>query len=359
MSYTIEEKVQMIKWIYSGTSYSETQRLFTVAFEGRPTPARSTILRLVRNFESTGSLVPCRCRDNNRRNRGNEETEAREISICAAVEQNSSLSSRQVSEELGYSSHIVKRTLKKNGYKSYKISVGHQLLPHDTEARMIFCEQMTQKINADDNFLSNVLFGDESSFPLLGRHNPSVVRFWSRENPRRRMDKCTQYPQKLNVWAGMLGNFIIGPFFIGGNLTGNVYLNLLRDQILPAIRALPGVDMNRLWFQHDGCPAHSAIQVKLFLDANFPNRLITNGGTIHWPARSPDLAPNDFTLWGTVKQKIYTYPRATTLEELREKISAAFGEITPGSISNTRISFYNRLAYCTAVNGDVFEHLLS
>jgi hypothetical protein len=30
----------------------------------------------------------------------------------------------------------------------------------------------------------------------------------------------TKYPPKLNVWAEIIGNNIIGPFFIDGNLNG-------------------------------------------------------------------------------------------------------------------------------------------
>lgn len=34
-------------------------------------------------------------------------------------------------------------------------------------------------------------------------------------------------PEKVNVWAGILGNYIIGPFLIDGNLNGPVNLDLL------------------------------------------------------------------------------------------------------------------------------------
>ena len=79
MSYTLEEKLQLVKWIYAGNSYTDAQRLFTVAFEGRPTPARSTILRIVQNFERTGSSVPCRSRSNELQNGVNGEREARNV----------------------------------------------------------------------------------------------------------------------------------------------------------------------------------------------------------------------------------------------------------------------------------------
>lgn len=48
-------------------------------------------------------------------------------------------------------------------------------------------------------------------------------------------EQYTQYPEKMIVWAGSLGNNIIGPFFRPGNLTGEFYLNLLEEFIYPCI----------------------------------------------------------------------------------------------------------------------------
>lgn len=357
--YTVQEKLQIIKWIYGGNSYAETIQLFIAAYEDRPAPSKSTISRIHKDFETKGSVLNCKCtRGNNIRNI-NEEREARDVRICAAVEVDPSLSSSQIAEELGHSKDIVKRVLKKHGYKSFKISCGHELCPGDEEQRMNFCASMIEKANNDDNFLSRICFTDESTFPLLGRHNPSVVRFWSRTNPRRRMNLRTQYPQKLNVWAGMIGGYVLGPIFIEGNLTGQVYLNLLQEQVVPLLQALPDIEMDTIWYQQDGCPAHNAAAVRTFLQEVFPNRIIANRwGTVHWPARSPDLAPNDFFFWGAVKQKVYRYPRVATLEELREQIVMACNQVTAQELSNMRQGFYNRLGYCSAVFGAVFEHLL-
>jgi hypothetical protein len=36
----------------------------------------------------------------------------------------------------------------------------------------------------------------------------------------------TQYPQKINIWAGIFNNNIIGPFEIEGNLNSATYLDL-------------------------------------------------------------------------------------------------------------------------------------
>lgn len=42
------------------------------------------------------------------------------------------------------------------------------------------------------------------------------------------MEQPTQYSQKLNVWAG-----IISQYYINGNVTADIYLNPLRDNIVP------------------------------------------------------------------------------------------------------------------------------
>ena len=46
---------------------------------------------------------------------------------------------------------------------------------------------------------------------VLNRHN---CRYWAPDNPRVPREAHSQYPQKLNVWAGIFGDTIIGPFFI-------------------------------------------------------------------------------------------------------------------------------------------------
>ena len=48
----------------------------------------------------------------------------------------------------------------------------------------------------------------------------------------------TQFPQKINVWAGIFGDDIVGPIFIEENLTGELYLNILENVIDPFITLL-------------------------------------------------------------------------------------------------------------------------
>jgi hypothetical protein len=46
-----------------------------------------------------------------------------------------------------------------------------------------------------------------------------------------------QFPQKFN-WAGIMGDQILEPVFLDGNLDGATYLTLLQEDLMPALAAL-------------------------------------------------------------------------------------------------------------------------
>ena len=55
-------------------------------------------------------------------------------------------------------------------------------------------------------------------------------------------------------------------------------------------------------------PAHRFNPVRDILNDMFGHRVIGMGHNIDWPARSPDLTPCDFFLWGHLKSKVFTTP---------------------------------------------------
>ena len=60
----------------------------------------------------------------------------------------------------------------------------------------------------------------------------------------------------------------------------------------------------------------------------FPNRWIGRQGPIEWPARSPELTPPDFYLWGLLKNKVFAH-KPRTIDELRQSISQECINIQP------------------------------
>ena len=103
-------------------------------------------------------------------------------------------------------------------------------------------------------------------------------------------EKATQHSQKINAWIGIMLR-IIGPFSIESNITSDNYLNLLRNQIIPAIQDIAEEAFQNIWFQQDGAPAHFSLWVWNFFSGIFTDRWIGRRGTIEW---LPGLSPLDF-----------------------------------------------------------------
>jgi len=60
----------------------------------------------------------------------------------------------------------------------------------------------------------------------------------------------------VNVWCGVLGNKLIGPFVFDNNLMGNVCEVFLRNELPGLLEDIPLMIRNQMYFQHDGAPPH-------------------------------------------------------------------------------------------------------
>ena len=87
------------------------------------------------------------------------------------------------------------------------------------------------------------------------------------------------------------------------------------------------------FFQLDGAPAHWGLIVRETLHAEFPDRWIGRDGPIMWPARSPDITPLDFFLWGYLKTKVFRTP-VGSVEELKVGIQDAVDSVRAEMLVN-------------------------
>jgi hypothetical protein len=67
---------------------------------------------------------------------------------------------------------------------------------------------------------------------------------------------------------------------------------------------LDGMDMEDMWFQHDGATCHTARETTESLREKFPGRVSSRNGDQNWPPRWCDLTTCNFFLWGFVKSRV-------------------------------------------------------
>ncbi|GFX45512.1 uncharacterized protein TNCV_2740491 [Trichonephila clavipes] len=226
--YTNAEKVDMIL-AYGATDYNgrAAQRLYAERHPVRRTPAHTMFARLHQQLCETGSFQKAaRNRDRTARTELNEEI------VLDMVETTPSLSTR------GLFTVVLAAT------------------------------------NCKSLFAASVLFTDEASFSREGIFNTHNSQSWAAANPHVTRTRAAQDRFLVNVWAGILGDHLIGPYILPDRLTGPRYLIFL-EQVLPELldsAHVTAATRTSMWFQQDGAPAHFSISVRNHLDATCGER---------------------------------------------------------------------------------------
>lgn len=355
LHFTYDEYVNML--LIYGECRKNSRRardLYRERFPNRTTPSKNTFAYVEQklrhgSFPSGKQQIP---------RRKPIQTEDNVINILAYLQVNPHISTRCLQQECGVSRTTIQRILKNHKYHPFKIHLTQGLTPSDPERRLNFIAEMTVKIAYDPLFLNKILWTDESRFHNNGTVNRHNCHYWSAENPKWMRETNFQTLWGVNVWCGLFNGRLIGPYLYEGTLTGVRYLHILQN-ILPALlEDIPLNERETMWWQQDGAPPHYARQVTTYLDTTFRERWIGRNGTIHWPARSPDMTPLDFFLWGYLKGLVY-FTQPTDLDDLQNKIRAACQTVTPEMIRTacTR-NLLTRFEHCITEDGHQFEHQL-
>lgn len=152
-----------------------------------------------------------------------------------------------------------------------------------------FAVDVLERYDASPDFLRQVCFSDKATFHINGVVSRYNCRICGSQNPHITCELERGSP-KVNVWAGLTHDKLIGPlFFSEKSVTERSYLDMLE---LYALLQLPPQTI----LQH-GAPPHFCHHVRNHLDREMAGRLISRGGPIAWPSRSPDLTQLDYFLW--------------------------------------------------------------
>ena len=117
--------------------------------------------------------------------------------------------------------------------------------------------------------------------------------------------------ERVTVWCAVEEFGVLGLYFFededGSAVTIRpaCYIEMLDNFLQPQLNEL-AADAEDIWFQQDGATVYTA-QEQCVTWELFPRHIISHRDDIPWPARSPDLAPSNFFLWGYLKEEVYKH----------------------------------------------------
>ena len=226
--------------------------------------------------------------------------------------------------------------------------VAQELSVTDWETRRTLSEGILKNVPP----IAVLWCSDEGHFHLSGTVNKQNFRYWAENNPRDLHQRPLHSP-RVTVWCAVSRLGVVGPYFFeeGGEtvtVTSNRYCEMLENFLRPRLEEFD--DSEDFWFQQDGATAHTSRRSLGILREMFPSRLVSLRGDIGWPARSPDLTPCDFFLWGYLKAEVYKH-RPQTLKALKDAIREEVAAIPPEMTNIVMENFRERLRQCIANNG--------
>ena len=183
--------------------------------------------------------------------------------------------------------------------------------------------------------------------------NKQNYRYWSPTKPNIFFERPLHSP-KITVWCGLSANKIYGPYFFEDPET-ELQVTVNSETYLEMLTAMFSENTYPdEWFQQDGATAHTSRNVISWLNTRFSQRLISHKSDFPWPARSPDLSPLDYFLWGFVKEKVFR-SAPSNIAVLKNKVQEVIATIDANTLQNVVANFVVRIDKCIASNGDHVE----
>ncbi|KAJ4426443.1 hypothetical protein ANN_27257 [Periplaneta americana] len=251
------------------------RRLYQERYPQRQCPDRKTFVRLHYRLCEYGKFSS----PGLGRGRPRSTTPEVQEEILEAVNMTPSISTRRVALKINVPHTTVWRLLKEYQLYPYHLQRVQALSPADYPARVRFCQWFLQQCGVNPNFPALVLLTDEAQFTRDGITNFHNQHVWAYENPPATVPSHHQVRFSLNMWAGIIGDRLVGPHVLVNRLTGQAYTNFLENTIPHVLEDTPLINRQHIHFLHDGAPAHFSRTARRYLDRRFPDRWIDRATT--------------------------------------------------------------------------------
>lgn len=207
--------------------------------DGRPLadqqqlPSYTCFRNLCLRLQSTGSFQPA-----TREGRPSTRSVDLEEVVIEHFDTNPRTRTRRASAILGVNHVQIWRTLREDGQHPYHFRRTQELTESDYEPRINFCRWNQSRMESDPDFSTRILWTDEASFTRSGIANIHNDHVWSHLNPHVSSKSSYQHQWRLNVWAGIINDQVLGPIWLPQALNAQSYLNLLRTEVEDQLQEL-------------------------------------------------------------------------------------------------------------------------
>jgi len=102
--------------------------------------------------------------------------------------------------------------------------------------------------------IRNILFTDEVHFTRDGVNNTRNSHLCDRDNRHGTVETKYQHRFSVNVWCDVIGDQMTGPYIFPQRLTGDIYANVLQDELPALLENVPVQTRRQMCYRHDGAP---------------------------------------------------------------------------------------------------------
>ena len=181
-------------------------RLYKKSFPHKCAPYHTAFSSVNRKLHETGCFSKVKM--NRERTIRTPYSEER---LLSNTEGDPSISTPAISKQVRFSHTSVWKILSENKMIPYHLESVQKLQPVDYPHRKTFAEWYLRWIARNNTFAASVLFTDEATFTKEGAFNTHNAHVWASANPHDMRISVAQRRIFFNVWAGIIGDYLIRP----------------------------------------------------------------------------------------------------------------------------------------------------
>jgi len=254
---------------------------------------------------------------------------------------------RVIADNLGVSVSTVYRRLTISlGLKSYLCKwVPHFLTEELRQKRLTLAQQLLSDLETEEPFrFQRIITGDESWFYI--DYSPTRIWSLSPDNLPQNVSHAIQSQKfMLTVFWGISGPVLIKWLKPGEKFNTTYFINDVIAEMFEVLRK-QGRLKDKPWLRlhMDNARPHNSKDSTDFIERHKFVRM-------PHPPYSPDLAPSDFYLFGTIKDRLRSI-QGHTAEELFQNVEEILNAISGEEIERVFLDWMERCRKVIASNGD-------